>query len=129
MAGISNYLENKLIDHSLGTASYTMPTTVYLALYTTDPTDANSGTEVSGSGYSRQAVTFSAASSGSTTNSSAESFTASGGSFGSVGYWGVLDASTSGNLLWYGALTNGAQTVTDGQSLTFVVSSITLTAD
>lgn len=50
MSQLSNYLENKLIDHVLRNTAYTPPATVYLALYTTDPTDADSGTEVSGGG-------------------------------------------------------------------------------
>ena len=56
-----------------------MPSNVYVALFTTDPTDAGSGTEVSGNGYARQSATFSSASGGSTSNSSAIEFTASGG--------------------------------------------------
>ena len=69
MAGsASNYLENKLIDHSLGTTTFTKPTTVYAALYTVAPSDSSAGTEVTGGSYARQAITFSAASSGSTSN-------------------------------------------------------------
>lgn len=48
MAEMSNYLENALINATLRNTSYTSPATVYLALYTSDPTDADSGTEVSG---------------------------------------------------------------------------------
>ena len=125
MTAASNYLENKLLDHTLGTASFTMPSTVYLACFTSDPTDAGSGTEVSGSGYSRQAITFGAASGGSTTNSSAETFTASGGNFGTISHIGIYDASTSGNLLVYGAL-NSSKTINDGESIVFSIGSITV---
>ena len=53
MAALSDYLENELLDHALGTGSFTAPTNVYLSLYTTDPTDADTGNELSGNGYSR----------------------------------------------------------------------------
>lgn len=126
MSQMSNYLENELLDHTLGTGSFTMPATVYLAIYTSNPTDANSGTEVTGAGYARQAITFGAASGGAATNSSQETFTASGGNFGTVTHIGLLDASTAGNLLVYGALTS-SRTINDGESLIFEVGSITVT--
>ena len=125
MASLSNYLENELLDHALGTGSFTAPSNVYMALFTSDPTDAGSGTEVSGAGYARQLVTFGAASSGSVTNSSAEVFTASGGTFGTVTHTALYDASTSGNLLFHGALAT-AKTVTDGESLTIAIGAFTI---
>lgn len=125
---MSNYLENKLVDHSLGTTTYTKPTSVYVALYTSDPGEANSGTEVSGSGYARQVCAWNAASSGAATNSSTLTFTASGGNFGTVTYIGIFDASTSGNLLLSGALTT-SKTINDGESLVFAGASITITFD
>ena len=126
MSQMSNYLENELLDHTLGTGSFTMPATIYLALFTSNPTDAGSGTEVSGSGYARQAITFGAASSGTATNSSQETFTASGGNFGTVTHIGIYDASSAGNLLVYGALTS-SRTINDGESLIFEVGSISVT--
>lgn len=126
MSGLSDYLEGELLDHALGTGSFTAPSNIYLALYTSDPNDDNSGTEVSGSGYSRQAITFNAASGGSATNSSAESFTASGGNFGTITHIGLLDASTSGNLLFRGAL-SVSKVINDGETLSFPVGSVTVT--
>ena len=108
MSAASDYLENKVLDHFLGTASTSAPANVYLALFTSDPTDAGSGTEVSTSGtnYARQAITFSSASSGSTSNSAAVEFSqATGSGFGTVTHFGIYDASTAGNLLFHGALT------------------------
>ncbi len=122
----SNYLENKVIDHFLGTSSTSAPSNVYIGLFTSNPTDANSGTEVSGNGYSRQVITFNAASSGSATNSSAETFTASGGNFGTVTHFGIFDASSSGNLLYHGALTDD-KVIEDGDSLVVAASAITIT--
>ena len=108
MSAASDYLENKVLDHFLGTASTSAPATVYLALFTTDPTDAGSGTEVSTSGtnYARQSIAFSSASSGTTSNSADVEFSqATGSGFGTVTHFGIFDASTSGNLLFHGALT------------------------
>ena len=122
----SNYLENKVIDHFLGTSSTSAPSNVYMGLFTSNPTDANSGTEVSGNGYSRQVITFNAASSGSATNSSAETFTASGGNWGPITHFGIFDASTSGNLLYHGALTDD-KVIEDGDSLVVATTAITIT--
>jgi hypothetical protein len=122
----SNYLENKVIDHFLCTSSTSAPSNVYMGLFTSNPTDANSGTEVSGNGYSRQVITFNAASSGSATNSSAETFTASGGNWGTITHFGIFDASTSGNLLYHGALTDD-KVIEDGDSLVVATTAITIT--
>ena len=69
MSEISTYLENALINATLRNTTYTSVATVYVSLWTSDPTDAGSGTEVSGGSYARQAVTFGAPSSGVSTNS------------------------------------------------------------
>jgi hypothetical protein len=103
MAGnLSNYLENKILDHFLGTTSYTMPSTVYLALYTVAPTDAGGGTEVTGGSYARKPITFLSSSGGTTSNDSNVDFT--GMPACTVVAVGVFDALTSGNLLVYGDL-------------------------
>lgn len=104
MAEMSNFLENALINATLRNTSYTSPATVYLALYTTDPTDADTGTELSGNGYARQAITFGAPSNGVSTNSAAIDFPQATGSWGTVAYVGIRDASTAGNLLYHTAL-------------------------
>ena len=123
----SNYLEDKVLDHVLGTAAFTAPTATYLALFTSDPAEDASGTEVSGNGYAREDVNFNAASSGSATGPTVDTeFTASGGSFGTVSHFAVFDASTSGNMLYYGAL-SASKTVADGDSIRFVADSITIT--
>jgi len=101
MAEISNYLENALINVTLRATAYTAPTTVYLALYTTDPTDADVGTEVSGGSYARVAVTFAAPSGGVTTNSADITFPTCTLSWGTVTHVGIRDALTAGNLLYH----------------------------
>ena len=104
MAGnLTNYLENKLIDHFLGTTSYTMPAAVYVGLFTVTPGEAAGGTEVTGGSYARQIATFTAASSGATSNDSNIDFT--GMPAATTVAIGIFDASTSGNMLLYGSLT------------------------
>jgi hypothetical protein len=101
MAEMSNYLENALINVTLRATSYTAPTTVYVSLWTSDPTDAGSGTEVSGGSYARTSVTFAAPSNGATTNSADVIFPTATGSWGTVTHIGINDAATSGNLLYH----------------------------
>ena len=104
MAGnLSDYLEVKLLDHFLGTTTYTKPTTVYLALYTAAPTDSSAGTEVSGGSYARKVAAFNGAASGSTVNTSDIDF--NGMPACTVVAIAVTDAITSGNILVYGPLT------------------------
>ena len=113
MAEMSNYLENALINATLRNTSYTSPATVYVALYTTDPTDADTGTEVSGNGYARQSVTFGAPSNGASTNSGAVEFPQATGSWGTVAYIGLRDASSGGNLLYHTVL-DASKTISTG---------------
>lgn len=128
MSALSNYSELKLLDHILGTATFTKPTAVYLALFTTDPTDAATGTEVSGNGYARQACAFAAAASGTTSNSAQEAFTAAGGNWGAISHWALFDALTVGNMLIHGSFTT-TRTVNDGDTLTVAAGDIDITAD
>ena len=105
MAEMANYLENALINATLRNTSYTSPTTVYLALYTSDPTDADTGTEVSGGSYARQAITMGAPSNGVSTNSAAIEFPQCTVAWGTVAFIGIRDALTTGNLLYHSPLT------------------------
>lgn len=126
MSAKSNYLENAVLDHVLGTSALTSPS-AYLSLYTSDPGETDSGTELSGNGYARLAVSFGNASGGSATGpTTAKEFTASGASWGTVTHFGIHDALTAGNLLYYGALT-ASKTIADGDTLRFAANSITVT--
>jgi len=99
----SNYLETELLDHVFTNSAYTAPSTLYLALFTSAPGEAGGGTEVSGSGYLRQTAAFTV-SGNEATNSASIEFPTATGSYGTVTHVGVFDASTSGNLLCYAAL-------------------------
>jgi hypothetical protein len=126
MAEMSNYLENALINATLRATAYTAPTTVYVGLYTSDPTDANTGTEVTGGSYTRTAVTFGAPSDGVTTNSAAVEFPQATADWGVVGWIGILDASTSGNLLYHSPL-DVAKTISSGDVLRISIGALSVT--
>jgi hypothetical protein len=128
MSALSDYSEKLLLDWLMTNGSATRPTAWHVALYTAAPSDSGGGTEVSGNGYSRKAVAFSAASTpgGTTSNTGAVSFTASGGSWGTITHLGIFDAATGGNLLWHGGLT-APKTVGDGDTLEFAIGNIDLT--
>jgi hypothetical protein len=106
MAEMSNFLENALLNATLNATTYTAPATVYVSLWTSNPTDAGSGTEVSGGSYARTAVSFATASgtSGNVLNDADVTFPTATASWGTVGWIGINDAATSGNLLYHTAL-------------------------
>tara|TARA_R100000329_G_scaffold150610_1_gene143969 strand:+ start:1667 stop:2050 length:384 start_codon:yes stop_codon:yes gene_type:complete len=124
----SNYLENELLDHVLGGSAYTSPSAIYVALSTGSFADDNSGTELTGNGYTRKAITFGTASSGSISNNSAVEFDTATGSWGSVSHFGLFDASSGGNLLYHGAFSS-AKTIETGDVLKISSSSLTVSLD
>ena len=127
MAGnLSNYLENKLLDHFLGTTAFTMPAAVYIGLYSVSPTDAGGGTEVSGGSYARQSAAFTAAASGATSNSANIDFT--GMPAITVVAIGVHDAASAGNLLLWGTLTTN-KTTDAGDTLRIATGDLDITID
>jgi len=101
MAEMSNFLENALVNATLRNTTYTSPATVYVALFTTDPTDANTGTEVTGGSYARTSVAFAAPSNGAAASSADCTFPTCTSTWGTVSHIGIFDASTSGNLLYH----------------------------
>lgn len=131
MSAASNYLENKLLDHTLGNTSYTQPSTLYLGLFTNDSGNAASnlegGTltdEISGGSYTRETISFGTASGGSASTDATVTFTTATANWGTITHVAVMDASTSGNVLFYGAVTT-SKTIESGD--TFQVSSGNLT--
>lgn len=127
MSSFTDYLENAALNHIFRNTALTSPAAVYLALFTVAPTDAGGGTEVTGAGYARQAITFGAPAGGAIANTGAVSFTASGGNFGSVVAVGIFDAATAGNMLAWDAIT--AATVNDTDTLEFAIGDIDITLD
>ena len=126
MTAMSNYLENALINATLRNTSYTSPSTVYVALFTSDPTDAGTGTECSGGAYVRQSATFAAPSDGASSISADVEFPQATGAWGTITHFGIFDASSSGNLLYHGALT-ASKTIATGDVLKITSSNLTVT--
>ena len=123
----SNYLENKVLLHVFDNTAYTSPTTVYVGLFTTDPTDAGSGTEVSGGSYARQSASFTVSGNAATTDAAIEFPTATA-SWGSITHIGIFDALTSGNLLAHSSLT-AAKTIESGDVFRIPSGDIDITLD
>jgi len=102
----SNYLETEILDHVFAGAAYTAPSTKYLALFTAVADgEAGSVTEVTGGGYARQTVAFTT-SGNTTSNNAAVEYPTATANYGTVTHVGVYDASTSGNLMAYAALSS-----------------------
>lgn len=148
MAGMSDYLENKLVDFLFRGQSFSNPV-VYVALYTAAPSDAGGGTEVSGGSYARvkaaasstQALTdwagtqsagsttASTGTGGQTSNNNAITFPAPTANWGSVTHFGLFDAVSGGNLLFWAPL-SVAKTINNGDSApSFSAGALTVTLD
>ena len=133
MSGKSDFLELEILDHVLGNAAYTAPATVYVALFTAAPTDAGGGTEVTGGSYARAAVTnnatnFPAAAAGAKSNGTEIAFAAATASWGTVVAFGVFDALTVGNLLYWGLVTPN-KAVGNGDTAKFAIGDLDFTED
>jgi len=126
MSEMSNYLENGLLNAVLRNTSYTSPATAFVGLYTSDPGEGNTGTECTGSGYARKSATFGAPSNGVCTNSAAVEFDQATGSWGTISHVGLLDAITSGNLLFYTDITT-SKTIESGDIFKIAAGSLSVT--
>lgn len=145
MAGMSDYLENKLIDFVLRGQSFTPPATLYVALCTATPSDSDTGstiTEVSGGNYARQALTSNTTNWYTTNGNNVNASSGTGGTSGnattinwsSVTWSGTVtaialcDASSGGNMLFYTALA-ASKTVASGDSVSFATNALTVQID
>jgi len=101
----SNYVRTNTLSAWLQNVSFTRPTVLYVALFTNNPTAANTGTEVSGGGYARAAATFStpviSGDRAVVQNTAEIDFPQLTASAGTAAYVGIMDARTGGNLLFY----------------------------
>ena len=128
MAGFSDYLEDKVLEHVFGGNAYTAPGTLYVALFTVAPTDTGGGTEVSGGGYVRKSGAFTVSGTNPTTasNSSAIEYPTATADYGTVVAVGIFDASSSGNLLAYANLT-ASKVVSSGDVFRFNAGDLDIT--
>lgn len=110
----SDYLENKLLDHALGSNAFSKPANSHVALFTSIPSETGGGVEVTGGSYSRQIATFSLSANGSTSNNT--NITFSNMPACTVNAVGIFDAASGGNMLFYSTLTVN-RTVLAGDSV------------
>ncbi len=130
MAGFSDFMENIALNYIRGVAPATPPSAIYIGLFSSDPTDANTGgTEVTTTVRTagRATATFSAATIGNTANSAIVDFGAAAGA-ATVSHFAAFDAATGGNKLFSGALT-ASKSVTTGDPVSFAVGALSLTSD
>ena len=143
MSALSNYMENKWVDHTCRGQAYPPPV-LYIGLLTAAPSDAGGGTEVSGNAYARvkaaagesQALTDwkstqndnlpSTGTGGNTTNTNAVNFPTPSAGWGTVTHFGIYDAATGGNLLIHGAL-SVAKTINQDDVVSFPAGSLSIT--
>lgn len=142
MSAMSDYLENKIVDQIFRGQAFTFPATLHVGLFTAAPSDSGGGTEVSGGSYARTAVTASLANfsgtqgagttvassgtGGQTSNNSTITFATPTASWGAVSHFGIFDAASGGNLLFWGALTI-TKTINQGDTVTFPAASLSVT--
>ena len=128
MSGFSDYLEDKVLEHVFGGNAFTAPSTLYVALYTVAPSDTGGGTEVSGGAYARQTAAFTVSGTNPTTasNTAAIEYPTATANYGTVVAVGVLDASSSGNLLAYSTL-DSSKVVSSGDVFRFNAGDLDIT--
>jgi hypothetical protein len=128
----SHYAEALVLNALLRNTAFTPPATVYVGLFTAAPGEGGGGTEVSGTGYARQAATFGAPVTGTTGSSCANSadidYSTAGSAWGTVTHFAIFDASSGGNELYYGAL-GASVIVNNGDPVKFATGALSVTED
>lgn len=109
------YLDDNFINAALRNTAFTPPTTIYVALFTVAPGVGGGGTEVSGGSYARQTVTFSAPSNGQSSNDAEVLFPVATAGWGTVTSFALMDASSGGNMLYFGNLSTPRDVLTSDQ--------------
>ncbi len=123
----SDTFETHVLDYVFTTETVTRPTAWYLALFTTDPGDGDSGTEVSGGGYARQSATFTVTND-TASNSAAIEFPTATANYGTVSHVGVYTASTGGTLIAHAALSS-AKSIETGDVFRVPAGDLDITLD
>lgn len=98
MTNFSDYLEDAILDHILGTSALTSPT-AWGSLHDGHPVETGAN-ELSGGSYARQTIVFGAAASGTAANTAQEEWDLTGVTAGTIFFTGLYDAVTAGNFLW-----------------------------
>ncbi|MFA9381584.1 MAG: hypothetical protein ACERKO_11050 [Acetanaerobacterium sp.] len=133
----SNNATQKILNLLFNNTPVTPPNQKYAALFITEPTAAGTGTEVSGGGYVRVAISaFSSATivGGKMTTSNAEAVifpeaTAAWTTASTkINYYAIYDSVVGGNLIGYGALQVAMEVMQGGQPK-FETGDITVTLE
>lgn len=140
MSQMSDYLENKLVDHIFRATSFSAPTALYVSLHSANPTDTGLN-EISGNAYARAGLApsvsnwkstngattgASTGTTGQTSNADLITFATPTGTWGSVTHFAIWDSLTGGNMLFYGALTI-SKTINQGDTVSFATDALTVT--
>lgn len=132
MSQASNYLEEAILNYFFRNQAVAQPTTLYLALYINDPTDADTGIEVSGGGYSRKQVTFGApVQTGDKcviSNNAKIEFDIATTDWGNISHWGIRTAASGGSLLCRGSFSR-IENVQSGNRLTIEIGNLQISME
>ena len=116
MAGLTDYAEQKALEHFLRGTIYTPAAQIYAGLSTNAPSDVGAGgTEVSTGGYARKAVGFGSFA-GRQIGSSADLLWTAGADWGPVTTLTLHDHPTAGSMLAFGPI-SPIPTVNNGQTV------------
>lgn len=145
MAAMSDFLENELTDHIFRARAYTAPTVIAVGLLTAAPSDTGGGTEVTGGSYARVSLNplfsnwkgtnnevtavDSAGTGGTTKNNATITFAAPTANWGLITHFGLYDATTAGNLLFWGALTQSKNVNNGDAAPSFAVDALQIQLD
>jgi len=128
----STHLEHAILNHFFRSVSQPAPATLFLALYISDPTDDDIGTEIAGGGYLRQTITFSepqqVGGRGQIANNTQITFPTATANWGTISHWGVRSAATGGNLLTYAPVPT-PKLIEQGDEAKFNANAITIAVD
>ena len=111
----SNYLANKIISATVRNTPYNTPESVWIALYTTDPTKDDKGAEVREPSYNRQELSMSVPVNGESENTAQVDFSQATSNWGKIAYIGIKDQAFDGNLLYFTELDNAKDILTGDQ--------------
>jgi hypothetical protein len=121
MAGLSTFAEEVLLDALLALNPQ------WIALFTSDPMDDNSGIEVTGGSYARQPITMVRTNSD-INNTNAVTFPESTAAWGTVTHCTLMDSEVGGNQLVNEALVN-PKSIGIGETMTFPIGSASFNLD
>lgn len=138
MSALSNYLESGLLNHMFRAVSYTAPSPLYIGLtqsFNSGNLEANVVDEPSTGGYARQSyisnttnwiAPYASGSATATHNNISIEFPVATVDIGNISGVFIADASTAGNVLFYGALSS-SRNIRTGDQFVFSSGSLKIT--